>query len=811
MRHTKGFIISIILLGTVFQQSVLAQYAVSGKVIDQGTKTPLAFVNIVANNERHGTSTDIDGRFALSSPSPITNLSLSYVGYEPMEVNANGTHNGMVIEMVEKSFQLREVEIYPGENPAHRIVDLVFANRKVNHGQRRVSFSYKSYSKFVMTTELDSAIANNPEKISELDSSDTDLFEWAETHHLFMMESVTERNYKPPDRDHETVLATRVSGLKDPSFLALAAQTKTFSFYEPTINVQDKSYLSPISRGSTDQYLFIIEDTLWNKNDTVFVLSFKPRTGKKFDGMKGLLYINSDGYAIQNVIAEPIDRESGFNLKVQQMHEKVQGRQWFPVQQNSFVYFDALQVNDFSVVGIGRTYLKEIEIEPELRAKDLRGPEIEVMEGANIRKEEFWDQYRNDTLSVKDANTYHFMDSLGSELKFDRKLKTLEAVLTGVIPYKFIELDLNRIMTINGYESFRLGLGVHTNRRFSKLFKVGGYGAYGFKDDQWKYGFDGSLIIDWRKEMEFNVSYENDVLESGGVKFKGDRKPFSSEYYRQFYINRMDRYDKVQATFSFRALEHFKFWFFMNEQQRQTTNDYRYLNEPTEGVTLEQKDFYFTEAGVSIRFAYNERLATTMDRVFVLGTKAPILYMNITKGFDNLGKGEYDYWKFDLKFEKKFHMARLGEPSFQLLMGYVDRDLPYTQLYNMRGTYAQFNIAVAGSFETMRVNEFLGDQYAALFLRHNFKDLLIEWGKFRPQFQLVTNIGIGSLRDPERHNGIEFSTMEKGYFESGLHIDNLLRSGIVGLGIGAFYRYGPYVLPNSEDNLALKFTFEFTL
>lgn len=790
--------------------ALFAQNSVSGKVIDAKTGAPLAFVNIVANAQRAGTSSDIDGRFSLNAGEPITQLSLTYVGYEPQVLGVPGKKSGLIIKMAKKSYSLRQVEIFPGENPAHRIVRNVFANRKENHGQRRVPFSYMSYSKFVLTGEQDSAAVMDEDLELAFDTTDFEVEEFLETHHLFLMESITKRNFKPPDRDHEEVLATRVSGLKDPSILALAAQTKTFSFYEQTIKVGDKTYLSPISRGSTDQYLYILEDTLWSGNDTVFVMTFRPRSGKKFDGLSGLLYINSDGYAIQNIIAEPVDRDDGFNLKIQQQHRRVQG-QWFPVQLNAFIYFDSFQVDNWKVIGVARAYLKDIKINPELKAKDLRGPEIEVAEGANTRKKEFWAEYRSDTLDPRDANTYHFLDSVGEELKLDRRLKGLEAILSGKLPYKFIDFDLDRILAVNGYEGFRLGLGVHTNKRFSKLFRVGGYGAYGFKDKAWKYGADGTVIIDWRKEMEFNVGYENDVLESGGVDFYGDRNPLGTEYYRKFYINRMDRYEKVQATLSFRAFEHFKFWLYGNNQLRQVTDDYRYLEPVADGVTLQLSEYYFTEVGISTRFAYNERIATTLDRVVSLGTNAPILYLNVKKGFDDLLDGEFDYWHFDLKFEKKFKLPRWGEPSFKVLAGYVDGNVPYTQLFNMRGTNSGFNVAASGTFETMHVNEFLADRYAAIFLRHDFKDLLIRWGKFHPHFILVTNVGIGALNNPQVHGGITFNTMEDGYFESGLQIDHLIRYGPIGAGIGAFYRYGPYSYKDFDDNVALKLTIGFDI
>src|SRR5690606_30189671 len=97
--------------------------------------------------------------------------------------------------------------------------------------------------------------------------------------------------------------------------------------------------------------------------DTVFVISYQPRRGKKFDALKGVLYVNTDGYALQNVIAEPVERDGLMSLRLQQQHEKVQGRAWFPVQLNTFIYFDGMVVGDKRVVGIGRTYLKEIEVD----------------------------------------------------------------------------------------------------------------------------------------------------------------------------------------------------------------------------------------------------------------------------------------------------------------------------------------------------------------------------------------------------------------------------------------------------------------
>ena len=62
---------------------LIGQYEIAGQVFDGETNHPLAFVNIIFNhNVLTGTVTDINGRFRYASPTSITSLTFSYVGYE---------------------------------------------------------------------------------------------------------------------------------------------------------------------------------------------------------------------------------------------------------------------------------------------------------------------------------------------------------------------------------------------------------------------------------------------------------------------------------------------------------------------------------------------------------------------------------------------------------------------------------------------------------------------------------------------------------------------------------------------------------
>lgn len=75
-------------------------------------------------------------------------------------------------------------------------------------------------------------------------------------------------------------------------------------------------------------------------------------------------------------------------------------------------------------------------------------------------------------------------------------------------------------------------------------------------------------------------------------------------------------------------------------------------------------------------------------------------------------------------------------------------------------------------------------------IKHGFKRVTIA-KKVKPMLVLVTRMAWGDLVNKQDHVGIDFKTMEKGYFESGIELNQIFK----GLGLGTFYRYGAYSLP----------------
>lgn len=780
-----------------------AQHVATGQVVDGRTAGPLPFVHVAVSGADQGTLADAEGRFELPVPAFPVRLVFTYVGYTSAELQVDDAASVMV-RMEEKSRDLREAVVRPGINPAHRIIEAVYDNRERNDGLNAGSFRYTSYAKTVFTIEADSTVIRDSAQVAALDSNQREILDFTAQQHLLLIESATIRSCRPPRRDREEVLAMRVSGFEDPGLIALAASTRTFSMYEPLIPLGEKSYMSPIGSGTTRSYLFVLEDTLYQGFDTVFVISYRPRTGKNFDGLAGTLWVNSDGYALQNVIAGPVRRGEGQGMKVQQVHSKVNGT-WFPVQLNTTYFFDGISLNGFQPIGIGKVQLRDIETGVVLSSSDLRGAELEVSPMALKHDEAYWRTLRADTLDTKDLKTYHVIDSLSKVENLGRTLKGLDAFLTGRIPWGFVDIDLRRLISANAYEDIRLGIGLSTNDRISRVARVGGWFGYGFGDKGWKYGADIRVKPIPARSLELRGYYANDLVESGGVAFQGPRSLLLSDDVRLLYMDRMDRVERIGGDVQFRIGSALRLWLGSASELRINDLGYRYVQPLAENVQQLVSDFRSGEVSLNMRYAFREQVAQLPDRQVNLGTKWPVLHVSMAAGMEGLWGGEQEWWRASVMSEKTFRTRRLGTPSLRVMAGIADAKAPYPFLFNIRGTRGkEFWVNTPYAFETMAPGEFLADRFVTVHFRHSFGRLLLKTKKWQPIPGIVSSAGLGALDHPEGHRGYDFHSMEKGFFESGVEI--LIKNQLSALGLGLYYRYGEYALPDATDNLYLKLT-----
>lgn len=830
----KYFTLLFLLSLSFFVQA--QDFILKGRVIDSKTKKPLAFVNVLADDSQTGATTDIDGKFIIQTKKNVQSLTLTYVGYKPLNFNVLGENyqKPFTIELESQTFDLSEVVILPGENPAHRIMRKVYENRKKNNPENLRAFTYNSYNKFVFksdtnkTKPLADSIEFKPKpngnvgiRIEESENpndsiDDMNLKEFLDKSYLFLTETVTKRKYISPNLSNEEVLATKISGISSPLFTMLATQMQSFSFYNNYITILDNSYLNPVSKGSTHYYLFQIEDTNFVAKDSVFIISFRPRKGRNFDGLKGIIYINTNGYALQNVIAEPFEEQADMMVKIQQKYAFIDQKQWFPVQLNTDLIYKSVNVEGNFLLAEGKSYLKEIEIDPPLKRRRLGINGLEIANDAmKSETDEFWDAYRPDSLTQKELNTYRIIDSLAKEVKLDAKIKFVEALITGKIPLGPIDFHLKHLMGYNDYEGFRLGAGLSTNDKVSKWFSLGGYYAYGFKDKASKYGGNLDFYFDKRKNFTLQFLYKNDLQEAGTYDFTRLGSNWITDNTRNLYIRNFDKIDFQSVNFKFQTTKYLSGKIALNHYQKKfiEANDYQFsfLNDELQVENIQ--DFRVTELNLQFRYAFRQEYIRTQNRLIPLASKYPIFWFNIARPIDLGLPNDFNFTRISAKLQQTFLIKNLGKTTFQIVGGWADGKMPASQQFFGRGTSSKnLSIYVPLAFQTMQSNEFLTSRFVNVFLFHDFKSLLLKNEKFEPQIKILTNFAIGDLQNPANHQSLlgekkRFKTLDKGFWESGLIIDNLVKSTFSSIGVGFFYRYGAYALDKFGDNATVKFTF----
>jgi hypothetical protein len=788
----------IFLISTI---SVFAQLEFNGIVSDQSTKKPLAFVSVsISNAPTLATMSDIDGKFKIKLPQVPCQIAVSYIGYAAQTIEIKEIKTELYsIFLAANDFGLREIEIIAGENPAHRIIKKVWINRNKHNPGQLPSYRCDIYNKLLLTGKPDSAF--NPKLISELErkkSFDT-LFE---AQHLFLMESFNKRISRNGNAK-EKVVGSKISGIKEASFFMMALKYQPFSLYEPKLDISGKTYLNPISKNSEDLYSFSLLDTIFNGNDSIYVISFKPKKQKTFDAIEGTLYISAPDYALQNVQASPANNDGTIAIRLQQQYKRLPNGQWFIEQINTDLNFLTVKLPGYKLIGESRTYIENVAFEPEVKRNEIDEYVLDVESESGNKNELFWEEVRIDQLSEREQRTYRMLDSLSKAENLNFKLKALESIVKGYIPIRWFDLDINRVFAYNLFEGFRLGAGGLTNNRLSKHFSIGGHFGYGFKDYQWKYGAEGHWLIQSKNDVQFNLSYSYDVNEAGGTHVNNDRRQQRAELVRKLIVRNMDFEEITESSFGFRMLRYINTDIFTRQRHVAPQYQYSFLNLPA------HTRFSWLETGVAIKIAWKEQFYRNGNLRISLGSKFPVLRVQLTHGNDLSQNGKLNYNRVDIRLEEFKKWRRIGTSFFNINGGVIDGLVPYARLFNGRGNFkggkASLRLAGENNFETMQMNEFLSDRYFAIFFRHNLGSFFkIE--DFKPEFVVANNVLFGTLKNPNYHQFIDFKIPNKGFYEAGIQINNLINFSTGGYGISAFYRYGPYSSPIFKNNIAIKLT-----
>ncbi|MDZ7775791.1 MAG: DUF5686 family protein [Bacteroidales bacterium] len=347
------------------------------------------------------------------------------------------------------------------------------------------------------------------------------------------------------------------------------------------------------------------------------------------------------------------------------------------------------------------------------------------------------------------------------------------------------------------------GAGLSTNKDFSKLFSLSGYGAYGTRDDQWKYGGEVTVYFDklWRNSLLYK--YSSDLAETAQYNNRRVLSITNTETFRNFGITSLNNTRRHLVELTVKPASSLQLRPFLQQEKMISLHDYSYV-QGSDSL----KTFNFLEAGVALRFAFREKFMLLPDKEISLGTPFPVLRLRYQKGIAHKNSGAYTYNRLYFQINHHFRTNLAGETAYRIEGAIVSDNVPLMKMFHGKGSAGSF-LYSARSFITMKYGEFYYHHFLSLFMEHNFDKLLLKTKYFSPEVSVHHHVQVGKLRSAEYHRGMDYSDTRKGYHESGVVLDDILNFGVASLGVSAFYRYGPYSLDSQRENLSLMMSLKF--
>lgn len=711
---------------------------IKGMVTDSITGEGLPFASLIFKGTTHGTATDMNGHFKLSSPDRTRTLEISYLGYDTKQIIITPQHASQLnIQLAPNGIALQEVTVKPKkekyskkDNPAVRFVKQMIERRENNNPRNKEYYQYDQYEKVLIGLNEYEHKARKNGKAGKFDflNEYVDTLESGVTILPIMekekIETVLYR--KNPKSEKRVIRGQQSSGVdeiltQDGVQQFLDEIFKDVDIFQNNIPLFLQRFVSPLSGIGPNYYKYYLLDTLTVNDQLCVDLGFVPFNSETF-GFTGHLYVTMDStYFVQKAVLNvPKDINLNFvsQMTIEQEFKRTEDNTRIIIKDDITVHFKLTENSKGMYARRLNKYTNHTFEEPKtdyhLRAFAMSQPVI-TLDNAHQRQNDFWEELRPKEARRKNNKSIkEMMTELRSVPLFYYAEKAVAILFSGYMQThkdiqksKFEVGPMNSTIGGNQLEGFRLRAGGGTTPHFSKHLFLEGYTAYGFKDRKLKYDIAAEYSFNERKQYlkEFprhsiRLGYSYDVYKLG------EQYMNTSKDNMLLSIKRMD---DLRATY-----------------QRQTEVGYirEHYNGISYGINLRNRREYATQyasfpiphydmSTMELKFRYgknekfyqsrNVRIPITYD-AFIFN----LSHMMAKKDF--LGSA-YDYHRTDIGFQKRFWFSAFGYLDAIVKAGKVWNEVPYPLLI-LPNANMSYTIQPE-TYTNMNPLEFINDEYAS--------------------------------------------------------------------------------------------------
>lgn len=718
--------------------ALMAQTKVSGEVKDEYGE-PVAYANVIFKDSNEGTITNENGRFYLESEESYDGLWVSFIGYElqvvPLEKRTTYQLN---IVLKEEAAALDEVVIYSGktskkDNPAITILKKIWENRRENGVKKFKQYSYDKYEKleFDINTIDSSLIKSKIFKGMEFvwEQIDTSKITGNSYLPIFINEAYSKvygDNFLKQEK--EILEGNKNSGFENNQTLIAFVKDlyKEYNVYDNYLKFFDKAFTSPLSRTGVDVYNYVLLDSAYRDNKWCYNIVYYPRRKNELT-FKGDFWVNDTTWAVKEI---NLQATKSANLN---WVREVYIEQEFDVLNDSiFLITRDYFLSDFSfrkkeeAQGIygKRTTLYDHYAFDEPKEKSFYKEQVDPyqLEIYN-RPDSFWDDRRMEKLNKDEQGVYAMLDTLKNVPRF-KALYNIGATLASGY-YQVGNIDVGPVFSVFGFneaEGLRIRLGGRTYFSQNDPWRLEVFGAYGFRDQRFKYGISGKYLVDRKSRLTVFAGNRKDVEQNGASLTTSTdvlgRNLASSALITVGANDRLTRINLSTVGFSVDPAKNFKV---------QVTGSFRNMVSATETFSLD----YFDEEGniqstisqpqIELGLFYTPKRKTSgygVERTIINDGDYASFYLGYTNGYKGVLGGDFDYSKLQGLYSQPWNIGGIGRLYSTVEVGKIFEPVPLGLLSPIPGNQTLFSIY--NTFSNLDFYEFVSDTYASLHLQHNF-------------------------------------------------------------------------------------------
>jgi hypothetical protein len=792
-----------IVLFFLFVSSVLlGQTKVGGKVTDE-FGDPVAFANVIFKNSKEGVITDENGNFYFESKENYSTLVVSYVGFEKKEISLKpGLNSGLKIQL-KSGTELKEVVVYTGKtskknNPAIDILRKIWERRRKNGLKMFKQYEYDKYEKveFDLNT-IDSAFMNS--KVFKgmefvFDQIDTSSISGKTYLPIFINETLSEvYGDNEAKKTKEITKANKNSGFGsgDGVNTFIKDLYADFDIYDNYLKFFDKDFVSPLSRTGINVYNYVLNDSMFIDNKWCYNIVYYPRRKNELT-FKGDFWVNDTTFAIKK-----INLEASKSANINWVKEIYIEQEYEVLNDSVFLLKRDYMMSDFSfskkeesrgVYGKRTTLAKNHKFDIKKDDKFYK-EEVNFYDNAVFNKpDEYWEENRFEALNKNEAGIYKMLDTLKEVPRFKRIYSLASILGSGYIEIPKWKMDYGPIFSTFGYndvEGQRIRVGGRTYFGSHDKWRIQGYTAYGFRDNQFKYGISGRWMVNPKKRLILSVGNRRDVEQMGvSLTTSNDvlgRSFASSALFASGVNNQLTSVNLTTLGFEIEPAKNFTF---------QTNLTYRTLKSASNEFSLDYyTDLTQTEiknevkqSEINLVAEYTPKRKTVgygVDRMDVDFNYARV-FLSYSQGLKGVLNSDFNYQKLQLYYRQPALIGGFGRLFTTFETGKIFGEVPLGLMGVIPGNQSWF--VIENTYNLLDYYDFVADEYASLHLEHHFNGRLFSRVPLLRKLNLREIIGIkgvyGRVSDENvmlNASGLTYVAPEDIYWEYHAGVGNIFK------------------------------------